>query len=294
MEHRFVEGEYTRLTKIFALTDVTKFPALQVQYIGSAAYAGFAVAAGGDITLFADDTDGETTVDPLAGHASGAATTDGVIDLSTPNAAVDTYGELCDVINTFTNWRCFMIGVHADWLTDNTLDTLAVGSSHTCRSANGLTIYLDEEAAIDATFAAAGFSISNQKFTSRPSGGWSTVNVGWEKDWEGVIENTLNYASLNVAMTGGPTFKIYACNDRDNTETLMYDTGVITTATARELGASLTPATPFIKAPLGMRLLIALNPGDTEAPTAATITAIGTTKHMTGGIVTGANYTGMV
>lgn len=74
-----------------------------------------AVAAGGDMTL---------------STAAGADTTtgsaaNGIWDLSTPAATVDTMGELVNLVNTTgSNWRMVLTGCLASDFTDNTIDTL--------------------------------------------------------------------------------------------------------------------------------------------------------------------------
>ena len=144
MLNKFLSGEYTKLLKIFSLTVITKFPVLQLQYVGAKTYSSIAVAAGGDMTFYASDTSLTATVDPNVGWAAGAATTDGVIDLSTPNANVDTMGELVDLINAYADYRAYLIGVLWDTPTDNIFDTLSATSIATD---NGLTLYLDEDSA---------------------------------------------------------------------------------------------------------------------------------------------------
>lgn len=75
------------------------------------------VAAGGDVTF------------KIAGSAdttTGSPSLNGVFDLSTPAAAVDTMGEFVNLVNTTgSNWVGVLVSCLASDLTDNTLDTLA-------------------------------------------------------------------------------------------------------------------------------------------------------------------------
>lgn len=75
------------------------------------------VAAGGDVTF------------KIAGAADttiGSPNLDGVFDLSTPAAAVDTVGEFVNLVNTTgANWRAVLVSCLAADLTDNALDDVA-------------------------------------------------------------------------------------------------------------------------------------------------------------------------
>lgn len=76
-----------------------------------------AVAAGGDMTL---------RIAAVADVTTGSAA-NGVWDLSTPAASVDTMGELVNLVNTTgSNWVMVLTGCLASDFTDNTIDTLAV------------------------------------------------------------------------------------------------------------------------------------------------------------------------
>ncbi len=287
-------SDLTKRTKLFSNGTVTTFPGIQIQYVGPKLFAGISVVAAGNMAFYADDTDGETTVDPDIGYTT-VATTAGLIDLSSPAAAVDTFGELYDHINSMANWRCFLVGVAPNGDTDNKFDTLAIASSHTVRSANGLTLYVDEAGGGAGTDSAEtllnfGFAVTNNKFQSRPSGGRKTNRVGWTTDE--LCENILNYLSVNITNVGSGNIEVYACDDLASTKTnVKIWENAYTTATAEEHGA--TPvAEAFIKAPVGQRLLIYFDVTSAVA-TACDVRATCTTRHITGGQVPGANYTGI-
>jgi hypothetical protein len=262
-------GELLKRQKVCNITATTAFPAMQIQYVGSCLFAKITVAAGGDITIHADDVDGATT-------------TYCTIDLSTPAAAVDTYGELEDVINGYEDLRCFLIGVLPSQSTDNTLDTLA---STSIRTTNGLTLYSDE-ALLDV-----GFAITNRKFTSRPSGGWATKDAGWVKD--DLCVNSLHYLSMAVTAAGTGNIEVYGVSEDGDTTVLLWDNAIAdaTGGVTEEHGATPTPDTVFVAAPRGHRLVVWFDM--VAAITAIALNAVGYTKHLTGEEVPDANYTGL-
>lgn len=93
-------------------------PCAIIKFVGTATgKPTVAVAAGGDMTL-STGAGADTT--------TGSPTLNGVFDLSTPAAAVDTMGELVNLVNTTgSNWKMVLIGCLASDLTDNTIDTLS-------------------------------------------------------------------------------------------------------------------------------------------------------------------------
>jgi hypothetical protein len=137
-----------------------------------------------------------------------------------------------------------------------------------------------------------GFSISNQKFTSRPTGGWSTKTVGWVTD--ALCINSLCYAEITATQATDEDYTyIYACDDAAFTSSLLYTSAIWATTVKSTLGSTPTPKDPFISAPRGQRLCV-FTASTTGAISALTIYAIGTTRHVTGGDVPDSNYTGSV
>ena len=263
-------------TKVFALSDVTKFPLLQIQYIGSALFSTVAIDAGtGDFTIAADDIDGETT---------------NILTIDTDNAAFNTMGEVVDRINQgHADLRAFLIGVPRDLASDDKFDTLAATS---IRTINGLTLFADEAAVpLDQ-----GLAITNNKFVYRPSGGWNTKTSGWTTD-ENVV-NMINYMTINITAVGDSNIEVYACDDINKVDagTLLWD-NVTVTATEETHGAISSTtlveqiSDPFIVGLQGQRLLIFFD--NAAAASAANIRIIGTTRHLTGGVTPAANYTGI-
>lgn len=281
MLDRVQESELTKTTKSFAISVVTKVPAMQIQYVGPFLFASVAVAAGGDMTFKADDTDGLTTVDPDIGFTT-VPTALGVIDLSTPATAMNTMAKLRNHINGMANWRCFLVGVLPTTPTDNNFDTLAEASGGTVRSENGLTLFLDEATApLDG-----GFAISNQMFTSRPSGGRKSNRANFLTDVNCI--NQLNFLSVNITSVGASNIEIYWVDDDDDTTGLMWQQ-VTVSATLETHGTD--PGLAFLVAPIGKRLLVFFD--NAAAVTACDVTAVFETKNMVGSRVAGPGaYTG--
>lgn len=96
----------------------TSTPCVLVKYVGSTVgKPTVEVAAGGDLTF---------KIATVADATTGSPNLDGIFDLSTPAAAVDTYGEFVQLVNsTGSNWRAVLVGCLAADLTNNTLDTLS-------------------------------------------------------------------------------------------------------------------------------------------------------------------------
>lgn len=277
-----VQGELLKVQKIVNLTYAT-CPAITIQYCGPKTFAAVDVAAGGDMTFTADNTNGTTTVDPSVGCAGGVQTALGIIDLSTPNAIINTFGELEAWVNSYGggNWRCIS-HVPASLSTDNTIVTHAAAAGEVTL-AGGLTLYLDPA----ATGYYAGFCITNEKFTSRPTGGWATFTAGWVKNDNCV--NSLCYLDFILTSVGDGTFTVYSVKDLVSSQ--LY-TEAFATATTETHGAAPTPDTPWISANEGERLVVLFD--GVAAISAGTIYAIGTTKNRIGAVVHGGNYTGCV
>lgn len=217
------------------VTAVNQMPGFTVQYKGSKLYASVAVSSS-DLLFKADDTDGTTTADT-------AVSTDGTIDLSTPAAAENTFGEIVDIMNA-GNWLCM---VNAGLRADAVDDRYAELSAAQAKVAAGLKIYQDE----GVTPFKLGFSVTNRKFTS--------VGV-WDSDI-GYL-NALHYLSLHATATGGLTVSIYEIDDGSSatvlqnnvTETLLAQYKVAT-ATALTLKFTLDQGGPLV-ASLGKRLYV--------------------------------------
>lgn len=282
------QAQETKTRKKFVLTDVTKFPVMQIQYVGPLDFATVEIEAGGSMLFLADNIDGETTVDPDIGYSgAGAKDATGIIDLATPHASMNTFGELERHINSMANWRCYLIGVLRSQNTDDKLDTRSAVS---VRTDNGVTFFADEAKAGNLD---QGFAITNQRFTFRPSKGWETRRRGFVTDK--LCINALEYLSLNVTAIGNSNIEIYSIddNDPDNVSVagnLIWELALVT-ATLTLFGGT-TPVEEFIAGHRGHRLLVFFDCA--AAATAAAINVVGNTEQVTGGMVQKENYTGLI
>lgn len=279
-------AEATKRSKKFTLSAVTAWPAIQIQYVGPLDFATVEIEAGGNMLFLADNINGETTVDPDIGYSgAGAKDATGVIDLSTPHASMNTFGELERHINSMANWRCFLIGVGRDGATDNKLDTRAAVS---VRTDNGVTFFADEA----ATPLDQGFAVTNQRFTFRPSKGRETRDRGFVKDANCI--NAIQYMDFNLTAIGDINIEIYSIDDNDpdtvsGAGTLIWEFPLVT-ATATLFGDAI-PSDDFIKGFVGQRLLVFFDCA--AANTSGTAEVICSTKHLEGGLVPPANFTGI-
>jgi len=273
----FPVGSHSAKPKIFSLTAITAWPVMQLQYVGAQLFSKVTVAASGaSITVYADDVDGATTSYYTA-------------DLSTPAAARDTFGELAAEMNAKADIRCFLIGVLPSESTDGTLAAVTGGD---IRTVNGLTLYGNAAVLLDQ-----GFAITNEKFTVRPTGGWATKHVGWERNrGEGVngpfnVINYLCYLESTITNVNAGTTTIYWVDEVEATSGTLYTAAAYTSATKQTTGATPSPMDPFIATPPGKRLVVKFNIVDT-AMSVAVIYSVGLTKHLNGEVVPSANYTG--
>lgn len=149
-QERFLKGEGV----LRGITAISTEPQILIRYTGTNANGGtVTVAAGGDIT-FSQGAVGASVADAtMECDASIAATgsRNGIYDLSTPNAACDTLGEVVDLINSQgTNWLAVIVnGLRSD-STDNVFITL---SETAANSVDGLGLLVDGTVLLTATQA---------------------------------------------------------------------------------------------------------------------------------------------
>ena len=120
-------------------------PCVLTKYVGSTVgKPTVEVAAGGDVTF---------KIAAVADATTGSPTLNGVFDLSTPAAAVDTMGEFVQLVNsTGGNWRAVLVSCLAADLTDNTVDTLTATDAST---PSGVALFRDSTvASASAIFSA--------------------------------------------------------------------------------------------------------------------------------------------
>ena len=268
MQDKFLEGELSKIQKIISQSGVAAVPLATIQYIGEEAAGTVAVAANGDFTL---------------ADSSGTILT---IDVS--DVLYDTMGELKAAVNASGVFRMILHCLPSA----SSNDTFATLTTASCRTDNGLTLYADMTTGI-----VAGFSISNEKFFSRPSGGFSAQQIGRTYDksgkWNSECENVLNYLAITITAIGNGFVRYYSVDMETKVETLIKS-DAFTSATQLEVGATL-PLTPYVKANVGEALVVTMDrttPGNDM--TALVTQCLCSTKDMVGGHVEGANYTGCV
>lgn len=219
-------------------SDTAGSVAMLIKYIGTAAPSAttdVAVAAGGDMTFRVAGV-ASTTVNSAA--VCGAVV--GTLDLSTPAATCDTFGEVVDVINATSDWRAVLVGALRSDSSDNTITTFAVASA---MRAEGLPLYFDSAVSLTTSIAMIPdncrtdircFMSPQGKLKENPSGGTQT-EVRW-------IEGFATYAT-----TG--TFNIYSVKESNKAGT---GASTITTLYTEATGASGTneQLTQFQNSPL--------------------------------------------
>lgn len=274
-EQALISGQALVRQKAFSFAAVTAFPAMQIQYCGAYAYAKIAVAAGGDVTITADDTDGTTALY--------------TIDLSTPAAGLDTYGELRAYINGLPDLRCNLLGVLPSASTDNTLATLAAAHLKTGATQaiqeNGKTLLIDQAVLLDV-----GFCISGEKFISQPDGGYSTKRKGWIRQTHCINYLDYLYASIATQAQNG-SIKVYSVNDEDQTSYLLWSNAYAAGTAEEHPGAAPRPM-EFLQSNEGERLVVIFDAVDTAMSGTLDVHGFGRTKNLIGDPVYGSNYDG--
>lgn len=243
-----------------------------LQAVCEETYASVIVEAGdGTITLQADNTDGETTT---------------VLDCDP--ATYTTMGAMVDAINGTAQFRARLVGLDRAVLSADMMATLSVTHLKTggtaANRANGISLYVDPAGDVFTI----GFAVTNEKFISQPSGGFSTKDVGWVKNGGGIV-NYLNWMTLNLTTIGDGVLSIMGCDDRNKVAGVAIHSEAYVTATAESHGTT-TPIEKHWAVPEGQRMLVQFI--GAAAHSAGTIVGLGTTKTYTGTYVPGGNYIG--
>lgn len=224
---------------ILSYTTETSCPVMDIQYVGSEASCTVEVAAGGDMTIKIGDLGSE------AGDANIGAS--GVIDLSTPAAGFDTFGELADYLNSKKDYNC-MLHAHPDDSTDNTINTL---SATQAKYPNKASCLLDGAVAKHHIY-----SISQRLFPPPKSGLVSGLRVDDDEQGHINILKAVNFIGTN-ASNWAPYMYVYNIKGRtvDGNIYKRPFTGVASTETfAWPLTAQGDPSE--IKSMPGYRLLV--------------------------------------
>lgn len=118
------------------------------RYIGTSANGKIAVAAGGDLTFTDGDIGSEAATDTFECPVSGAL--GGIIDVS--DSACNTIGEVVDIVNASSDWRCQPASMLR---ADSSNDTLVTISATNATDPKGLKLKVDSSVALFSTVVAA-------------------------------------------------------------------------------------------------------------------------------------------
>ena len=194
--------------------------------------ATFEIQAAGNWVFTTDGTTPDTSV---------VAST-GIIDLSTPAAGYDTWGEVAAVINASGNWGCRLLAVLPEDSTDNTSETQAeVDLSTAARKKSGWFVYGDSSVSFETAVCISGF---------QPTG-----VAGVFEDDDNCI-NWVNYVSAVANFDSGTcAIKIYSANQTSST--LLYTSSAMTTDTVINCGTN--GDIGFIPSKYGERLVVKID-----------------------------------
>jgi hypothetical protein len=239
---------------ISVATDHVQTPLMWIRYLGdTASGATLAIAAGGDMAFTTDGTTADTTVN-----------TTGSIDLSTPAAAVDTIGEVLDMINASANWSVVLLAGLRSMSSDNVFTTVTeVDLSTAAYKTTGAYLYSD--AAV--TPYTSGVAIT---------GFDPAIYVKGDNPDEGCI-SYVDYISAYINASGS-TGIVRVYSSSQSADTVLFS-AVITDATTFTYG-SVTAMFPFISSKMGERLMVlAINDQD---PSTDVLQVLGHTIDLSG------------
>lgn len=222
-----------------ASATVDDTPCVLVKYVGSTTgKPTVEVAAGGDLTF---------KIAGAADTTTGSPTLNGVFDLSTPAAAVDTVGEFVSLVNTTgSNWRAVLVSCLASDLTDNTLDDIAatdasnpkgVALTREATSASATSTFsaqvalLPGDSATDIRFFLSGSPVGNTT-------GSAKVNSNPFANYQTFVQN------IREKITSTGTIGLFAVLGVTRT----YDSSGKVTETVRQLWSETGAATTVEKA----------------------------------------------
>jgi hypothetical protein len=193
--------------------------------------ATFAIAAGGDWAFTTDGTTADTTI-----------STDGTIDLSTPDASENTWGEVCDVVNASPNWGMYLLAVLPEDSTDNTSETqVEIDLSTAAMKKSGFFVYGDSSVTFETAVCISGF---------QPTG-----VAGVFEDDDNCV-NWVNYVLANANFDSGTcAVKIYSANQHSSV--LIYTGAAMTTDTNSTHGTN--GDLGFMPSKYGERLVVKID-----------------------------------
>lgn len=171
----------------FSTNNTTGSTCALIKYVGSTAgKPTVEVDAPGDMTFKIAGS-----VDTTTGWVTSASSL-GVFDLSTPDATIDTYGELVNIVNTTgSNWRMVLVSCLASDLTNNTITTFSatdaagpagVALTRDAAVASATSVFSAQVAAVPVDAATniqfwlnsggAGYPASGKKINPNPFANW--------------------------------------------------------------------------------------------------------------------------
>lgn len=229
--------------------------AMRIQYTGGAiGSATVAVEANGDLTF-----------KNAAGAADTTVSGDGTLAVSGL-----TFGQVCDIINVSSHWRCILVGVLPSWTADNVLTAFTASATNLTNGAGRSLTY--NTADLDLTSISVGpeyttfddignsFNLSNTGSLANLFNRRSSPSDGSAPKWT----NSVEYVLANGTFTSGTTVMSIWAVSSDHagaTETLLWQkVGAATTVNnSLDLTTFIDPATQrpeMIEGPRGARLVV--------------------------------------
>lgn len=243
--------------------------AMYCKYIGTSACASIAVDAGtGDLT-FTDGTCGaESATDtfecPVAGGLGG------IIDVS--NAACNTMGEVVDIVNASSDWRCQL---YASLRADSSNDTIVTISATQATGPDGLGLNVDSSVALTSTVVLEPFAAEGQA-----ARGYRRLSLGPQstsflvKPWASPAAQAFLTSAIATSTYGAGTSvlsviavdRTFGTTGSETSYTIWPATAAGATTVAKVFGSCDTPATGCDPAwgrggllcPAGMQCLVRL------------------------------------
>lgn len=263
--NRLYEGEGV----VGGWSAISTEPMVLVKYTGTNANGGtVTVAAGGDIT-FSQGAVGASTADAtLECDASIAATgsRNGIFDLSTPNAACDTLGEVVDLINNQgSNWVAVIVHGRRSDSTDNAFITLSETAANSVDGlgllADGTVLFKQSRALVPSAALKIGFYIVGSGRTAR------TLKADPFKGYTALL------TSLTATTTYGSGTSAHGIYCIAVTNSLVTGSETVTSyakaAGATTVEATWTPSAYGLACPAGQKMLIRTD--NSAAASAATL-----------------------
>lgn len=253
-------------------------PAAYFKYVGTSGKGYVTVAANGDLTF--EDVDSSTVTTTFECPVSGAL--GGVIDVS--DTACDTFGEVCDIINTSTStWRCVL---HAALRTDSSNDALVAASDQVATGPAGYgalfdtDVFLSQRAVIMPTAVPPSYALSRYLTSNSPD---SKILI--RNPWELNVAMVSSVYTLSTYGSGTSTLKVWsvaqtqalAGSGQAETVTTLWSEAAGATTVAKQFGICDTPATACspawgteLWALPGQKLVVSLENSAAMATTALT------------------------